>query len=283
MRRIFSCVVTAANAVRASGHAGHVTSSDIPNIRSKSTWTTAVNMSGATTAAREHGHAGEQTVGLDAQQVALLNEPCILVDEHDRPQGISSKLECHLMKNINEGMLHRAFSVFLFNSQKKLLLQQRSFAKITFPGCFTNSCCSHPLAVPSEQEEESALGVRRAACRRLEAELGIDREHVQPEDLTFVTRVLYKASSDGIWGEHEVDYVLLLCKDLAINPNPNEVHTCRWVTFDGVCSMLREAETGTISLSPWFKRIADSPLLSSWWEALDNPESVSDRHTIHRL
>uniref|UniRef100_UPI00358E497D isopentenyl-diphosphate Delta-isomerase 1 isoform X2 n=1 Tax=Myxine glutinosa TaxID=7769 RepID=UPI00358E497D len=247
MRRLLSCVVTAANGVRGSGYVSRKTSSKIQNIRSKSSWTTAVNMSGITTT-----EAGEQTVGLDAQQVALLKEPCILVDELDRPQGSSSKHECHLMKNINKG-------------------------------CFTNSCCSHPLAVPNEQEEESAIGVRRAACRRLEAELGIDREHVQPEDLTFMTRVLYKASSDGIWGEHEVDYVLLLCKDLAINPNPNEVHTCRWVTLHGVCSMLREAETGAISLSPWFKRIADSPLLSSWWENLDNPESVSDRHTIHRL
>ncbi|PNI17455.1 LOW QUALITY PROTEIN: IDI1 isoform 5, partial [Pan troglodytes] len=76
------------------------------------------------------------------------------------------------------GLLHRAFSVFLFNTENKLLLQQRSDAKITFPGCFTNTCCSHPLSNPAELEESDALGVRRAAQRRLKAELGIPLEEV---------------------------------------------------------------------------------------------------------
>ncbi|PNJ08454.1 IDI1 isoform 3, partial [Pongo abelii] len=76
------------------------------------------------------------------------------------------------------GLLHRAFSVFLFNTENKLLLQQRSDAKITFPGCFTNTCCSHPLSNPGELEENDALGVRRAAQRRLKAELGIPLEEV---------------------------------------------------------------------------------------------------------
>lgn len=76
------------------------------------------------------------------------------------------------------GLLHRAFSVFLFNTENKLLLQQRSDAKITFPGYFTNSCCSHPLNVPGELEENNAMGVKRAAQRRLKAELGIPKEQV---------------------------------------------------------------------------------------------------------
>lgn len=77
------------------------------------------------------------------------------------------------------GLLHRAFSVFLFNTENKLLLQQRSNAKITFPDCFTNTCCSHPLSHPLELEENDAIGVRRAAQRRMKAELGIPMEQVK--------------------------------------------------------------------------------------------------------
>ena len=70
-------------------------------------------------------------------------------------------------------MLHRAFSVFLFNTRGELLLQQRSDAKITFPGHWTNTCCSHPLSVAGELEETEAMGVKRAAQRKLQHELGI--------------------------------------------------------------------------------------------------------------
>ena len=75
-------------------------------------------------------------------------------------------------------MLHRAFSVFLFNTSGELLLQQRSDAKITFPGHFTNTCCSHPLNIAGELEDEDAVGVRRAAQRKLKHELGITAEQV---------------------------------------------------------------------------------------------------------
>ncbi|KAG0420515.1 hypothetical protein HPB47_003452 [Ixodes persulcatus] len=80
--------------------------------------------------------ASESAVNLDSfdpTQVQLLEEQCILVDEQDRVLGSGSKKDCHLMTNINKGLLHRAFSVFLFNSKDELLLQQRSDAKITFP------------------------------------------------------------------------------------------------------------------------------------------------------
>lgn len=64
----------------------------------------------------------------------------------------------HLMTNIDTGLLHRAFSVFLFNSENKLLLQQRATEKITFPDMWTNTCCSHPLNTASELIEEDQLG-----------------------------------------------------------------------------------------------------------------------------
>lgn len=72
--------------------------------------------------------------GLDQTQIDLLKEECILLDNDDKNIGSASKKDCHLLENIEKGMLHRAFSVFLFNDEGKLLLQQRSDAKITYPG-----------------------------------------------------------------------------------------------------------------------------------------------------
>uniref|UniRef100_H3BLP1 Isopentenyl-diphosphate Delta-isomerase 1 n=1 Tax=Mus musculus TaxID=10090 RepID=H3BLP1_MOUSE len=126
------------------------------------------------------------TSHLDEKQVQLLAEMCILIDENDNKIGADTKKNCHLNENIDKGLLHRAFSVFLFNTENKLLLQQRSDAKITFPGCFTNSCCSHPLSNPGELEENNAIGVKRAAKRRLKAELGIPLEEVPA--LTTITQ-----------------------------------------------------------------------------------------------
>ncbi|XP_023557106.1 isopentenyl-diphosphate Delta-isomerase 1 [Octodon degus] len=145
---------------------------------------------------------------LDKQQVELLAEMCILIDENDNKVGADTKKNCHLNENIEKGLLHRAFSVFLFNTENKLLLQQRSDAKITFPDCFTNTCCSHPLNNPSELEENEAIGVRRAAQRRLKAELGIPLEEVSPEEIYYITRFHYKAQSDSIWGENEIDCIV---------------------------------------------------------------------------
>jgi len=110
------------------------------------------------------------------------------------------------MDNIDKGLLHRAFSVFLFDSQNRLLLQQRATEKITFPDMWTNTCCSHPLGIPGETGttlEESVQGVRRAAVRKLDQELGIKSSQVPIDDFKFLTRIHYKAPSDCIWGEHE--------------------------------------------------------------------------------
>ncbi|KAJ2696581.1 isopentenyl-diphosphate delta-isomerase idi1, partial [Coemansia spiralis] len=115
--------------------------------------------------------AGLDLSQYDEEQVRLMSEMCILLDNDDRAIGAASKKECHLMENINKGTLHRAFSVFLFNSKNELLLQQRATEKITFPECYTNTCCSHPLATADELEEEAQIGVRRAAQRKLEHEL----------------------------------------------------------------------------------------------------------------
>jgi isopentenyl-diphosphate delta-isomerase len=112
----------------------------------------------------------------------------------------------HLMENIDRGLLHRAFSVFLFDSQNRLLLQQRATEKITFPDMWTNTCCSHPLGIPGETGvglDASVQGVRRAAVRKLDHELGIPSSQVPIDDFKFLTRIHYKSPSDGKWGEHE--------------------------------------------------------------------------------
>jgi isopentenyl-diphosphate delta-isomerase len=110
------------------------------------------------------------------------------------------------MTNIDQGLLHRAFSVFLFDHDNKLLLQQRATEKITFPDMWTNTCCSHPLGIPGETGttlSESVMGVKRAAQRKLDHELGIKAEQVPFDEFKFLTRIHYKAPSDGKWGEHE--------------------------------------------------------------------------------
>lgn len=109
------------------------------------------------------------------------------------------------MENINKGLLHRAFSAFVFRpSDAKLLLQQRASAKITFPDMWTNTCCSHPLDdFDEEKVEKDQHGVRVAASRKLEHELGIPKSQTPIDEFQYLTKIHYLAPSDGVWGEHE--------------------------------------------------------------------------------
>ncbi|KAJ6659355.1 hypothetical protein lerEdw1_019226 [Lerista edwardsae] len=222
------------------------------------------------------------TQDLDEQQVQLLKEMCIVIDENDNRIGADTKQNCHLNENIEKGLLHRAFSVFLFNMDNKLLLQQRSDAKITFPDCFTNTCCSHPLSTPLELEENDAIGVRRAAQRRLKAELGIPLEQVTPEDMSYLTRIHYKAQSNGIWGEHEIDYILFVQKTVMLNPDPNEIKSYCYVTQEELRELLEKASQGEVKITPWFRLIAET-FLFKWWDNLDNLKRFVDHDKIHRM
>jgi isopentenyl-diphosphate delta-isomerase len=125
--------------------------------------------------------------------------------EHIPEIGLTGTWTGHLMENINKGLLHRAFSAFIFRpSDGKLLLQQRASEKITFPDMWTNTCCSHPLDdFEEEKEERDQLGVRVAASRKLEHELGIPRSQTPVDQFQYLTRIHYLAPSDGMWGEHE--------------------------------------------------------------------------------
>jgi len=219
---------------------------------------------------------------LDEKQVQLLAEMCILIDENDQKIGADTKKNCHLNSNIDKGLLHRAFSVFIFNSEEKLLLQQRSDAKITFPGCFTNTCCSHPLHLDSELEEKDAIGVRRAAQRRLKAELGIPMEQVTPDEMTYLTRIHYKAQSDGVWGEHEIDYILFMQKEVELSPDPNEIQSHCYVSKEELKEMLAKAKRKELEITPWFSLIAET-FLFKWWDNLQNLKQFMDHNSIHRM
>ena len=165
--------------------------------------------------------------GVCPVQAASLAEMVMLVDRHDNITGSASKKDAHLMENIRKtGMLHRAFSVFLFNTRNELLVQQRSSDKITFPNLYTNSCCSHPLA-SLENERDPVSGIKEAAVRRMKHELGITEVGV--EDITLLTRIVYFGSSCDTWGEHELDHVLLVKKDITVDGNPDEVKTVRYM------------------------------------------------------
>lgn len=218
---------------------------------------------------------------IDPQQLALLDEPCILVDENDLNIGSASKKSCHLMKD-GTSLLHRAFSVFLFNTQGELLLHRRSDEKITFPGHYTNTCCSHPLYTPQETVEGDALGVRVAAQRRLQIELGIPPPQAKPEDMTYLTRIHYASPSNGVWGEHEMDYILFLRGDVHLSPNQNEVQDVRYVKREDISTFLKECDEKKIPITPWFRLITDK-FLPLWWDNLDNIQNFQDHNTIHHL
>lgn len=215
-------------------------------------------------------------------QETALEERCILVDELDRPVGQASKKYCHQISEDGNIPLHRAFSVFLFNDKGDLLLQKRSNTKITFPGHYTNTCCSHPLAeILGETVEEGALGIKRAAQRRLSYELGIPSHEVQPEDFTYLTRFHYQApSDDGCWGEHEIDYVLFLQRnEVTLDPNPDEVSEIRWVSEGDIDEFVKTIDC---PLTPWFRLILKNKL-PVWWRNLQSLDRIQDHYRIHRF
>jgi len=218
---------------------------------------------------------------LDPVQEALLSEPCILVDKKDKPIGTASKRECHAMKE-GSSLLHRAFSLFIFNERNELLLQQRSDTKITFPSLWTNTCCSHPLAISTEVEEFDALGVRRAAQRRVEIELGVKNSDAKIEDIMYLTRILYSAPSSGQWGENELDYILFLRsnKSLQLDPNPDEVKSIEWVSKRHLHEFLQNLEHQGVGITPWFRLISKN-LLPMWWDNIHRIHEMKDHQTIH--
>lgn len=196
-------------------------------------------------------------------------EHCLLLDHEDRVIGHDSKLNCHLTDHESFRTPHRAFSVFLFNEKNELLLQRRASEKITFPLVWTNTTCSHPLWGLERDEtiEKDALGVRRAAQRKLGHELGIPAEQLPLDGFSFLGRIHYQAPSDEKFGEHEIDYILFCKQKVDVSMNPEEVCEVKYVDQKSLSQLLSEADAGSCTISPWFRLIADN-LLGDWWDKL---------------
>ena len=204
--------------------------------------------------------AREKLQGTDSIQESLMAEAVIQVDEYDNVIGPISKFDSHN----GTGVYHRAFSVLLFDSSGRLLLQKRASHKITFPNVWANSCCSHPLHSDLEMEEKNHLGVKRAAVRKLQQELGINPEQVPLENFEFVTKMRYQSRQDQDWIEREIDHCLVIHADVDVNPNPNEVSEIMWVNQQELEDMLIDQNQDVI-IAPWFRCIAARIMDDDWW------------------
>jgi len=230
--------------------------------------------------ATKSGLASIDLSGYDLEQSRLMDERCIVVDENDKPIGALDKKTCHLMENINKGLLHRAFSAFVFRpSDGKLLLQRRASEKITFPDMWTNTCCSHPLDDFEEEKVElDQRGVKVAASRKLEHEFGIPQSQTPIDKFQYLTRIHYLAPSSGLWGEHEIDYILFLTANVTVKPNTNEIRDHKYVDKQELAAMF---EDDTNSFTPWFKLIARD-FLFGWWDDL-LARNIDGSVEAHRL
>tara|TARA_B110000444_G_C18851442_1_gene605984 strand:+ start:7613 stop:9343 length:1731 start_codon:yes stop_codon:yes gene_type:complete len=210
--------------------------------------------------AQVRGEASDVLDGSDSVQESLMAEAVIQVSESDEVIGPISKFDSHY----KIGSYHRAFSVLLFDSSGRLLLQRRASHKITFPDVWANSCCSHPLHSDEELELKNNLGVKRAAIRKLEQELGITPSQVPLDKFDFVTKMRYQARQDDDWIEREVDHCLVIHADVDVHPNPNEVSEIKWVSQSELEDMLIAEDPDNV-IAPWFRCIAARIMDDDWW------------------
>ena len=160
----------------------------------------------------------------------MSEEKVILVDKNDNQVGLMPKLEAH-----EKGVLHRAFSIFIFNSKYELLLQKRASSKYHSGGLWTNTCCSHP------REGEDTLD---AANRRLDEEMGIKTS------LRKVYDFIYKAELDNQLTEHEFDHVFYGVCDNDPILNKDEAEDFKWVDMETLNNdIIKNEDDYTV----WFK------------------------------
>ena len=161
-----------------------------------------------------------------------MEELVVLVDEHDNQVGLMPKMEAH-----EKAVLHRAFSVFVFNDQSELMMQQRAATKYHSPLLWTNTCCSH------QRDGETSLA---AGKRRLQEEMGFVC------DLTEVFQFVYKAPFDNGLTEHELDHVMIGTYNGEPNVNPEEVASHKWMSLEDVKN---DMEDNPQQYTAWFKII----------------------------
>ena len=164
----------------------------------------------------------------------MTEEKVILVNTNDEPIGLMAKLEAH-----EKAVLHRAFSVFILNDKKEIMLQQRAAHKYHSPLLWTNTCCSH------QREGESNI---QAGTRRLDEEMGFTA------DLKELFHFIYKAPFDNGLTEHELDHVMIGYCNEEPKINPEEVEAWKWMKIEDIKSdMVTNPQKYTI----WFKIIFD--------------------------
>lgn len=161
-----------------------------------------------------------------------MEELVVLVDENDKKIGLMPKMEAH-----EKAVLHRAFSVFIFNKDGDLMLQQRASHKYHSPLLWTNTCCSH------QRDGETNL---EAGKRRLFEEMGFNT------DLKEVFSFVYKAPFDNGLTEHELDHVMVGYYENEPKINKDEVEAYRWMTLEDVKT---DIEKNPQIYTAWFKII----------------------------
>lgn len=164
----------------------------------------------------------------------MKEELVILVDENDTKVGLMPKMEAH-----EKAVLHRAFSVFIFNDKKELMLQQRAAHKYHSPKLWTNTCCSH------QRDGESNID---AGMRRLEEEMGFS---VALEEKT---SFIYKAPFDNGLTEHELDHILVGYYNDTPSINLEEVASWKWMALEDV---KEDIAASPDQYTAWFKIIFD--------------------------
>jgi isopentenyl-diphosphate delta-isomerase len=163
-----------------------------------------------------------------------MTDMVILVNEDDSVIGYMKKMEAHEL-----GLLHRAFSVLIFNSEDKMLLQRRALSKYHSGGLWTNTCCSHPRA------EETTL---KAAHRRMIEEMGFDC------DMEEVFSFVYNEKLDKGLVENEFDHVFVGRYNSSVEINPHEVEEYKWISYE---DLIKDMESKPNEFTAWFKIIME--------------------------
>jgi len=164
----------------------------------------------------------------------MTEEKVVLVNEKDEKIGLMPKMEAH-----EKALLHRAFSVFVFNDNNELMIQQRALHKYHSPGLWTNTCCSH------QRDGENNID---AGKRRLQEEMGFST------DLKETISFIYKAPFDNGLTEHEYDHMLVGKFNDEPNINPDEVAAWKWMTMEAV---EKDMKSNPAIYTEWFKIIFD--------------------------
>jgi isopentenyl-diphosphate delta-isomerase len=163
--------------------------------------------------------------------VSFDDEMLIVVNKNDDVIDYKTKMECHK----GNGVLHRAFSIFIFNSSGQLILQKRSEQKLLWPLYWSNSCCSHP---------RKGETLETATHRRLEQELGVDT------DLSYLYTFQYQANFKEVGSENELCAVYIGKSDLQVQVNPNEIAEWKYIHPE---ALTREVSEQPENFTPWFK------------------------------